>query len=233
MATKSQRRVKGIAISRPVVYGNVATPLGDEKASQADHTHRWTVSLRGANNEDISYYVRKVVFKLHETYHQPSRAVDRPPYEVTETGWGEFEIAIKVYFHSFCAEKPITFFHHLRLHPTEALAAGTLANPTELPKPGLINQPVLAYHYDEIVFNEPVEALARVLLENRSSELPPRSTLANPYSVQAEQEELTRLERVNERVELTIESYRERIAAAETQLGQLRQEITMLEGTRK
>jgi YEATS domain-containing protein 4 len=43
--------------------------------------------------------VKKVHFKLHESYAEPNRIVVKPPYEVTETGWGEFEIVIKIYFH--------------------------------------------------------------------------------------------------------------------------------------
>lgn len=38
----------------------------------------------------------QVHFKLHESYENQNRIVMAPPYEVTETGWGEFEIVIKV-----------------------------------------------------------------------------------------------------------------------------------------
>ena len=31
----------------------------------------------------------------------------KPPYEVTETGWGEFEVVIKIYFHD-PAERPVS-----------------------------------------------------------------------------------------------------------------------------
>ena len=33
------------------------------------------------------------------------RVCSKPPYEVKETGWGEFEIQIRIYFHD-PAEKP-------------------------------------------------------------------------------------------------------------------------------
>ena len=46
----------------------------------------------------MSAYVKKVNFKLHDSYSNSNRTVTKPPYEVTETGWGEFEIVIKVYF---------------------------------------------------------------------------------------------------------------------------------------
>lgn len=94
--------------------------------------------------------LKKVVFKLHESFDQPSRTCDQPPsesldfrhsaffffsqarrwhcvqlltlffvyrrYEVTEKGWGEFEIQIKLYFVD-AREKPISFFHLLKLYP--------------------------------------------------------------------------------------------------------------------
>ena len=55
----------------------------------------------------MSTYVKRVLFKLHESYADPNRYVDKPPYEVTETGWGEFEIVIKIYFHD-PNERPVS-----------------------------------------------------------------------------------------------------------------------------
>lgn len=46
--------------------------------------------------------------------------VDRLPFEVNETGWGEFEIAIKIHFVD-SQEKPLTFFHQLQLYPKDEL----------------------------------------------------------------------------------------------------------------
>lgn len=54
----------------PIIYGNSAVAL---KKPENEHTHKWTVFVCGFNNEDISTYVRKVVFKLHESFLQPSR----------------------------------------------------------------------------------------------------------------------------------------------------------------
>ena len=47
----------------------------------------------------------------------PSTAIEKPPFEVTETGWGEFDIVIKIFFVAEASEKPISFSHHLKLHP--------------------------------------------------------------------------------------------------------------------
>jgi YEATS domain-containing protein 4 len=65
------------------------------------------------------------------------KVIETPPYEVTETGWGEFEIMIKIYFVD-PAEKHQTLYHHLQLYPKE--------------EGGLSSQKaVVSEHYDEIV----------------------------------------------------------------------------------
>ena len=79
---------KGIAIHRPIVYGNTASFLLPSERINKDHTHRWTVGVRGAASpapgrrgevqqvggfDDIGYFVKKVSFKLHETYPSPNR----------------------------------------------------------------------------------------------------------------------------------------------------------------
>lgn len=55
----------------------------------------------------MSAYIKKVTFKLHESYANQNRVVLKPPYEITETGWGEFEIVIKIYFHD-SNERPVS-----------------------------------------------------------------------------------------------------------------------------
>ncbi len=37
------------------------------------HTHEWSVFLKPFNNEDMSSYIKKVQFKLHESYANPNR----------------------------------------------------------------------------------------------------------------------------------------------------------------
>lgn len=85
-------------IIKPIVYGNVSRYLG-KKREEDGRTHVWTAFLRPFDpNDDISLYVKRVQFKLHESYSNPIRTVTKPPFEVTETGWGEFDIAMKVRF---------------------------------------------------------------------------------------------------------------------------------------
>jgi transcription initiation factor IIF auxiliary subunit len=68
-------------------------------------------------------------------------AIEEPPFEVTETGWGEFEIQIKVHFTPEASEKPMTLFHFLHLHPYGP-------NKDEEKEKGLT---VDAFQYEEIV----------------------------------------------------------------------------------
>ncbi|KAH0501899.1 YEATS domain-containing protein 4, partial [Microtus ochrogaster] len=86
-----------VTIVKPIVYGNVARYFG-KKREEDGHTHQWTVYVKPYRNEDMSAYVKKIQFKLHESYGNPLRVVTKPPYEITETGWGEFEIIIKIFF---------------------------------------------------------------------------------------------------------------------------------------
>jgi len=134
MATE-RVRVRGLNIYRPIIYGNTATVLTPKQrealaATAPDHTHTWTVAIRGAASgpdqdivggaDDLSHFIKRVTFKLHDTYPNPSRNIDKPPYEVTETGWGEFEIQIRITFVPDAGEKPTTLYHHLKLHPWAA-----------------------------------------------------------------------------------------------------------------
>jgi YEATS domain-containing protein 4 len=78
----------------PIAYGSVAFFLG--KKADEYHTHRWTLFLRGPNNEDLSVCIAKVVFQLHPSFAQPVRELTTSPFEVTEQGWGEFEAQIRI-----------------------------------------------------------------------------------------------------------------------------------------
>lgn len=51
--------------------------------------------------------IKKVIFTLHPSFNEPTRVVERAPFELTEVGWGEFEIGMTIYFHGDAAEKPI------------------------------------------------------------------------------------------------------------------------------
>ncbi|KAE8204561.1 hypothetical protein A4X06_0g1126 [Tilletia controversa] len=134
--------------------------------------------------DDLSYMIKRIQFKLHDTYQQPTRNIDKPPFQVTETGWGEFEIVIKIYFVSESGEKPITLYHHLKLHPwlppavkpattkkeeeLVTLAAQQAEKITALRPPPVVH----SWQYEEIVFPEPTETFYELLLAHPPSQLP-------------------------------------------------------------
>ncbi|XP_031476223.1 transcription initiation factor TFIID subunit 14b [Nymphaea colorata] len=148
-ADKRIKRLKGVEISIPIVYGTISFWLG-KKASEFQ-SHKWTVYVRGANNEDLSVAVKRVVFQLHSSFNNPTRIVESAPFELSESGWGEFEIAITLFFHNDVSDKQLDLYHHLKLYPDDESGP-------QSPK-----KPVVVESYDEIVFLEPSEAfVARV-----------------------------------------------------------------------
>jgi len=153
-ATDSGGRVKGLTIVKAIVYGNVARYFG-KKREEDGHTHQWTVYVKPYSNEDMANYVKKVHFKLHESYANPNRIVTKPPYEITETGWGEFEIVIKIYFHD-PNERPTTMYHILKLFQSPVVEGNTSA--ASGGKKGLVSE-----NYEEIVFQEPSQLMQHLL----------------------------------------------------------------------
>lgn len=64
-------------LSKPFVIGSIAHWLG--KKAEESKSHEWTVFLRSASpDEDISIYVKKVVFILHPTLQPPTRSAHSP-----------------------------------------------------------------------------------------------------------------------------------------------------------
>ncbi|GJN29730.1 hypothetical protein PR202_gb17981 [Eleusine coracana subsp. coracana] len=102
MDASKSKKLKDVEISFPIVYGTISFWLG-KKASEYN-SHKWTVYVRSATNEDLSVIVKRAVFQLHPSFHNPTRVVEQPPFELSESGWGEFEIAITLYFHSDVCE---------------------------------------------------------------------------------------------------------------------------------
>ncbi|KAL1869082.1 hypothetical protein VTK73DRAFT_3390 [Phialemonium thermophilum] len=170
------KRVKGVQIYRPFIYGTTARPF-DEKTNPKppgvpdDHTHSWTVFVKGVEDTDITYWLRRVQFKLHESIPNHVRMVESEPgkaFVVNETGWGEFEIAIKLYYVSESGEKPQTLYHHLRLHPYGR---------TEEEKEQMrLNGEVISWTYEEQLFNEPYEAFYEILTAGATTPPPARGT---------------------------------------------------------
>jgi YEATS domain-containing protein 4 len=222
------------------VYGSEAQPFDPENRpanAPPDHTHQWRVFVKGVNDEDISYWLKKVQFKLHETYAQAVRTIEQPPFEVTETGWGEFEIQIKLYFVPESTEKPQTLWHSLKLHPYGADIEGKRER----------KEKVISQNYEEVIFNEPVEQFYDILTggpstsqqpskgksgkntkqqqqqaSGRTADLPFNDSPGNPYSRAAENKELDRLTEAHKTVEQMLKEEKAQLIEREKKLAELK-----------
>jgi YEATS domain-containing protein 4 len=74
---------------------------------------------------------------------------------VHETGWGEFEITVRMFYVPESLEKPQSFYHGLRLHAF----GDTEEQKEDMRKKG----EVAAWAYEEMVFNEPYENFYELL----------------------------------------------------------------------
>ena len=115
-SSSAPKRVRGSTIRCPVIYGNIAWWLG-KKAVQFEKTHRWLCFVRGPHNEDLSIWIDHVTFRLHESFPDPVKVVHKPPFEIEQVGWGEFELTITLHFKD-PSEKPVTLIHGLGLYPS-------------------------------------------------------------------------------------------------------------------
>ncbi|KAF8622178.1 hypothetical protein AX15_007290 [Amanita polypyramis BW_CC] len=201
MSSSDRVRVRGLAIHRPIIYGNTARLLTPEekKGVPQDHTHRWTVAVRSAASapdsdlvgsaDDINYFIKRVTFKLHETYPNQTRTVEKHPFEVVESGWGEFEVQIRITFVPEAGEKNLTLYHHIKLHPwTINPPAG---EQVENPPTGPLDEPVHSWQYDEIVFHDPYQNFLNILTQHPPTPLSKMKTkpipfhMSNPGSLEA------------------------------------------------
>lgn len=201
MAQPTAKRIKTLSVTRPIIYGNTAKKITGKRPINApqEHTHLWTIFVRDPMNRDISYYIKKVVFKLHETYPNNTRIVETPPFELTETGWGEFDVNVKIYFVDAANEKVINFYHRLRLHPYDTTPDTWTQEVNEQGE-----TIIKSVFFDEIVFNEPNENFFQILMSQPGNVLPTNKgdnvpndgskVDSNIFSRQLEQEEIDRIQ---------------------------------------
>ena len=155
------KRKKDTELVVPICYGTCAYWLG--KKADEYHSHKWTVYLRGPENEDLSHVISKVVFNLHPSFKEAQRTLEKPPYEVTETGWGEFEIGITVHFSDDSGEKSVDLSAPLKLY--EESADGKQEKKEQ-------KKPVIKEKYEEMVFHEPDESFLKRVKSHKTKQAP-------------------------------------------------------------
>ena len=225
------------------VYGSYAVPIDQAERANSpnpEHTHRWTVYIRAIptsnnanpNDQHLCQWLKKVQFKLHETYAQSVRTVEQPPFEVTETGWGEFEVQMKLFFVPEANEKAQTLWHGLKLHPFGDDVEGKRER----------REPVTSQVYEEVVFTEPARAFHDILatpyagpgaygqhqrarkLQDFTTELPDRPTKDNIYSKQEEEKESAWLREVDKQIEEITEKEKANLTRIEEILAELKED---------
>lgn len=161
-----------------------AESLGPAPESASGQGRRWIEGDVVGGGTDLSYMIKKVSFKLHDSYPNPLRIVEHHPFEINETGWGEFIVNIKIHFRQDANEKPLQLQHPLKLHPWPNKSPSLSCPPDSLPLSTSIsttnnnnnNQPtplfIHSWQYDEIIFTEPMAAFYDILLKNPPAPLP-------------------------------------------------------------
>uniref|UniRef100_A0A1B0CFH7 YEATS domain-containing protein n=1 Tax=Lutzomyia longipalpis TaxID=7200 RepID=A0A1B0CFH7_LUTLO len=88
------------------------------KPTPEGFTHDWELYVRGCENHDISHFVDKVVFNLHESFPKPKRVVKEAPYSIKESGYAGFVLTIDIYVKNREEPKKISFSYDLDLQQT-------------------------------------------------------------------------------------------------------------------
>ena len=173
--------------------------------------------------------------------------IEKPPFEVTETGWGEFEVQIRIYFVSETGEKPVILHHLLKLHPwtiNQETGLATGAPDTAPPADNGLGMDVSSVHswqFDEIVFTDPVEPLYNLMIANPPTPLPksPRTGhhstpalvsvhnggVSGEFAIDTEEKEGQRIDAAKNSVLTELEEYRAKLIEIESQVKQIKQEI--------
>jgi transcription initiation factor IIF auxiliary subunit len=141
---------KNQIIIKPFIYGSVAINLG--RKSKEEATHKWCVYVRGIHNENISNFIKSVKFTLHDTFQNNIRTITKWPFELYETGWGEFDIKIQIQLIDETV-KPIDLVHSLKFYHVPHSS-------------GSSKRPVVSENYDEIIFVNPKPEILEQLLKD-------------------------------------------------------------------
>jgi len=231
-------RVKGVCVVKPIIYGNISQHFGKKRESDG-HTHDWTIYVKPYENEDMSSYVKKVQFRLHESYPNPNRIVSKPPYEVSETGWGEFEVQIKIHFNDL-AEKPLTFYHVLKLfhnapgnpsNPAAAAASSSASSPADASTTTTAviqgRKSVISECYDEVIFQDPTQYMYTLLTTTRKLTL---SAYKHETNVEERRDKsLVKIKNGRIKVQSEISDFKDKLELAKETIAKFKTEIARVQ----
>jgi YEATS domain-containing protein 4 len=237
--SESIPRLENTTICVPIVYGSIAFPLS--KVDAANNTHKWTLYVRGPNNEDLSAGIAKVVFQLHPSFAQPIRELTAPPFEVTEKGWGEFEATIRIVWRD-AGEKAMVLTHFIKLYHSLPVDGGADSNNAANSNAGnnssgatsassdakKENDPVISEFYDEVVFTDPTETFHKQLMRGSgvNKRVIPKVTsqeqdVQNYFTPHSDEEDFKCLLEAQKFLEAEIQSVKDRILRADGSIAEL------------
>jgi len=89
---------QGVAVVK-VKVGNTHRLLHRKKVEtdqgEMAPMHKWTAFVRGDRTAES--HIAKVVFHLHPSFKPAVVTIKKPPFEVTEMGWGTFSIDVDIH----------------------------------------------------------------------------------------------------------------------------------------
>ena len=139
------------------------------------------------------------------------------------TGWGEFEVQIKVFFQDV-SEKFVTFYHVLKLFHTQPGDEGAQTSAVVVQG----KKTVVSEFYDEIVFQDPSPNLHALLTTTR-----PLTLSAYKHTTDFDERRSKHLKAVVEarsRVQDEIGEMKDKVKAAKEAILQFRSEIAKSQG---
>ena len=132
------------------------------------------------------------------------------PFELTEKGWGEFEVIVKLFFVD-PTEKPCILHHFLRLYPMEDVFM--IHHPIVPP-----TNTVITEQYEEIVFHDPSVMLNQVLKNTELEVISMKPFADDSVYAEAYQAEKQRLAETKKKLLTEIEKVRKKQLECEKKL---------------
>ncbi|XP_055925309.1 uncharacterized protein LOC129957157 isoform X2 [Argiope bruennichi] len=99
--------------------------LKNIKPTKEGYTHDWTVFVQGANGNEIKYIVEKVIFHLPDSYPDPKRIKEKPPFILSESTSQNVSIEIEVYFCKEAKLKKVNYIYDICINDDEVNALWT------------------------------------------------------------------------------------------------------------
>ncbi|GBN75504.1 Protein AF-9 [Araneus ventricosus] len=105
----------------------------NSKPNKEGYTHDWTLFVQGVNGNEIKHIVEKVIFYLPESYQDPKRIREKPPFVLSESTSRTLSIQIDVFF---CTEAKLNKVNYIYdLFITNEAVTNSLVRKLTFPKP--------------------------------------------------------------------------------------------------